>query len=75
MVRAMAASVGRKLKIKGLSWPMIRLLGLAWPQMREVAEISYLWRRPHAIDGAKLAAAAPEFKETPYAAAISEALA
>ena len=43
--------------------------------MREVAEMSYLWRRPHAIDGAKLATALLEFRETPYKAAIAEALA
>ena len=75
LVDAMARSVRRNLKVKGLSWPMIRLLGLAVPQMREVAEMSYLWRRPHAIDGAKLASALPEFRETPYEAAIAEALA
>ncbi|MDP7342544.1 MAG: hypothetical protein QF767_04105 [Alphaproteobacteria bacterium] len=54
---------------------MMRLLGFAVPQMREVAEMSYLWRRPHAIDGAKLAAALPGFQETPVEAAIAEALA
>ena len=75
LVDAMARSAGRQLKIKGLSWPMVRLLGLAWPQMREVAEMSHLWRRPHAIDGAKLAAALPAFRETPYEEAIAEALA
>ncbi|HIM45051.1 MAG TPA: NAD-dependent epimerase/dehydratase family protein [Alphaproteobacteria bacterium] len=75
LVDAMARSAGRKLKVKGFFWTMVRLLGLAWPQMREVAEMSYLWRRPHAIDGAKLAALLPEFWETPYEAAIAEALA
>ena len=75
LIDAMAESAGQKLKVKGLSWPLIRLLGLAMPQMREVAEMSYLWRQPHAIDGAKLRAVLPEFKETPFAAAISEALA
>jgi len=74
LIDAMAASAGQKLKVKGLSWPLIRLLGLAMPQMREVAEMSYLWRQPHAIDGAKLHAVLPEFKETPFDAAIAEAL-
>ncbi len=74
MVDAMARSAGRELKVKGLSWPMIRLLGLAWPKMREVAEMSYLWRRPHAIDGAKLAAALPGFRATPAEAAIAASL-
>ena len=31
LVDAMADSARRKLKVKGLSWPMIRLLGLAMP--------------------------------------------
>ena len=75
LVLAETQSDGRKLKVKGFSWTMVRLLGLAWPQMREVAEMSYLWRLPHAIDGAKLAALLPEFWETPYEAAIAEALA
>ncbi|MDA0229239.1 MAG: NAD(P)H-binding protein [Proteobacteria bacterium] len=75
LVDAMSRSVGRKLKVKGLSWPMIWLLGLAMPEMREVAEMSYLWRRPHAIDGAKLTAVLPEFRETPYQVAIADALA
>jgi len=74
LIDAMGESAGRKLKVKGLYWPLIHLLGLAMPQMREVAEMSYLWRQPHAIDGAKLRAALPEFKETPFAAAIAEAL-
>ena len=43
--------------------------------MREVAEMSYLWRWPDAIDGAKLATALPEFHETTHEAAIAEALA
>ncbi len=75
LIDAMAGAAGRRLKVKGLSWPMMRLLGFAVPQMREVAEMSYLWRRPHAIDGAKLAAALPGFQETPVEAAIAEALA
>ncbi|MDP6589096.1 MAG: NAD(P)H-binding protein [Alphaproteobacteria bacterium] len=75
LIDAMAGAAGRRLKVRGLSWPMMRLLGVALPQMREVAEMSYLWRRPHAIDGAKLAAALPGFRETPVEAAIAEALA
>ncbi len=74
LIDAMAGAAGRGLKIRSLSWPMVRLLGVALPQMREIAEMSYLWRRPHAIDGAKLAAALPGFRQTPVEAAIAEAL-
>ena len=40
----------------------------------EVAEMAYLWRTPHAIDGAKLAAALPGFQATPLDEAIADAL-
>jgi len=74
LVDAMARATGRSLSVGGLPWPMIRLLGLVMPQMREVAEISYLWRTPHAIDGSKLAAALPDFQATPFEAALADAL-
>ena len=74
LVDAMARASGRTLKVKGLPWPMIRLLGLIMPQMREVAEMAYLWHTPHAIDGAKLAAALPDLQATPLDIAIADAL-
>ena len=74
LLDAMERVCGRPLKVKTLPWPMIRLLGLAMPQMREIAEMAYLWRTPHAIDGAKLADALPEFQATPLEAAIADAL-
>jgi len=37
--------------------------------------MSYLWSWSHAIGGAKLTTALPEFCETTYEAAIAEALA
>ena len=74
LVDALERSSGRSLKIKGMPWPLIRILGLVMPQMREVAEMSYLWRTPHAIDGGKLAAILPEFEPTPLDVAVAEAL-
>lgn len=74
LVDAIERVSGRKLKVKGLSWPMIRLLGLAMPQMREVAEMSYLWRTPHAIDGSKLAATLPNLHGKTLEVAIADAL-
>lgn len=65
---------GRDLRITTLSWPLLRVLGLVWPMMREVAEMRYLWQVPHAIDGARLAATLPDFRPTPVAAALAEAV-
>lgn len=74
LVGALERAAGRSLKVTGMPWPLIRLLGLINPLMREVAEMSYLWRTPHGIDGAKLAAALPDFRATPLDTAIAEAL-
>ncbi len=74
LVNAIEQATRRSLKVKGMPWPMIRLLGFVVPQMREVAEMSYLWRTPHAIDGAKLAAALPDFNATPIEVAIADAI-
>jgi len=65
---------GRALTVRGMPWPLIRLLGLVMPMMREVAEMAYLWRTPHAIDGSKLAAALPDFQGTPVDVAFADAL-
>lgn len=74
LVKELERVCGRKLRVKGLPWPMVRLLGLAMPQMREVAEMSYLWRVPHGIDGAKLAATLPDFQGTPLRQALADAV-
>ena len=74
LIDAMAERAGRKLKVKGLSWTMIRLLGLAMPEMREIVEMAYLWRVPHAIDGAKLKVALPDFQTTPLEVVMTDVL-
>ena len=74
LVELMERACGHTLKVKRLPWPMIRFLGLVMPQLREVAEMAYLWRTPHTIDGAKLAAALPDFRATPLEDAIADAL-
>ncbi len=73
LVSAIEDAVGRALKVDTLPWPLVRLAGLVVPQMREVAEMSYLWHTPHAIDGAKLAGVLPNFHPTPLAVALAEA--
>ncbi len=74
LVAAIEAAVGEKLKVKPLSWPLITFAGLFSPMMREIAEVSYLWRVPHAIDGTKLHQALPGFLETPFPDAIRQAV-
>ena len=38
----------------GMPWPLIRAGGLVVPMWRELAEMEYLWRVPHALDGTAL---------------------
>jgi nucleoside-diphosphate-sugar epimerase len=65
---------GRSLVVRSMPWPLIRVLGLVMPQMREIAEMAYLWRVPHAIDGAGLADLLPEFSPTAFDDALRIAL-
>ena len=41
----------------GMPWAVLKLGGLVVPMWREIAEMSYLWQVPHALDGSALARA------------------
>lgn len=73
-----AASIGnvpaRGWRHGGMPWPLIRAGGWFVPMWREVAEMSYLWRVPHALDGGALAALAGECRTTPVDDALRQAL-
>jgi len=58
-----------------MPWPIIRAGGLVVPMWRELAEMAYLWRVPHALDGTALCAAIGEPTRTPLDAALSATLA
>lgn len=58
----------------GLPWGLIRTIGVVYPPWRELARMSYLWRVPHALDGAALRAAVGPLPATPLQAALRDAL-
>jgi nucleoside-diphosphate-sugar epimerase len=58
----------------GMPWGLIGTIGLFYPLWRELARMSYLWRVPHALDGAALRAAVGESPATPLPAALRETL-
>lgn len=66
MKDATERAVGRPLSRRGVPWTLLRAAGLFMPMMRELAAMSYLWRVPHSLDGAKLAALVPDLKATPF---------
>lgn len=68
-------ALGRRLKPAGIPWWLIRAGGVIAPMWRELAEISYLWFRPHRLSGAKLEAAVGPLPATEPALAVAKALA
>lgn len=66
MKDATERAAGRPLSRRGVPWTLLRVAGLFMPMMRELAAMSYLWRVPHSLDGAKLAALVPDLKATPF---------
>jgi nucleoside-diphosphate-sugar epimerase len=58
----------------GMPWGVIRLGGLLVPTWREIAEMSYLFRVPHALDGRALRQAVGRLPATPLPEALRAAL-
>ena len=48
-VQTMRAVTQRDLKVSSMPWWLIRTVGLVKPLWRELAEMSYLWQRPHRL--------------------------
>jgi nucleoside-diphosphate-sugar epimerase len=75
LVAALAAATNRTLSASTMPWTMLRLLSPVVPIFRELAEMAYLWREPHEIDGSKLKAAIEDVPSTPFTAAVSATVA
>jgi nucleoside-diphosphate-sugar epimerase len=73
-----AASLGiapsRPWRHATLPWGVIRIGGLLVPTWRELAEMAYLWRVPHALQGNALERAIGPVPATPLAEALRESL-
>lgn len=66
---------GKSLKRSSIPWLLLSVGGLVVPMWREIAELSYLWFKPHRLSGKRLEAAIGQLEETPPEAAVAEALA
>jgi nucleoside-diphosphate-sugar epimerase len=75
MKRHVEAAVGRELKLRGVPWPLLKTAGLLVPLLREIAAMSYLWRMPHSLDGARLRALLPDFEASAPGQAVASAVA
>jgi hypothetical protein len=78
LIEAAAADIGAApaggFRRGGMPWGVIRLMGAFVPNLKAVAEMSYLWRVPHALDGARLAARVGPIPATPPSQALAQAL-
>jgi len=69
-----ARACRRDFKIDFVPWTLLKVMGVVVPVFRELADISYLWSTPHAIDGARLAEIIGDLPHTPLDQAISASL-
>jgi len=74
-LRAISRACRRDFKIDFVPWRLLKAVGVVVPVFRELADISYLWSTPHAIDGARLAEIIGDLPRTPLDQAISASLA
>jgi nucleoside-diphosphate-sugar epimerase len=58
----------------GMPWGLIRALAWAVPMWREGVKMSYLWRVPHALDGAALSSVIGPLPSTPIDQAVHDSL-
>lgn len=73
VINAVSTITQRNYKQSKLPWPLIRTLSFAVPMWREIAELAYLWERPHQL------VTAPQHQsliaaQTPFNAAIRHAI-
>jgi nucleoside-diphosphate-sugar epimerase len=64
-----------ELRVRSLSWPLMRAVGLFVPTVAAICEMRYLWRTPHGLANAKLRALIGDEPHTPFADAARRALA
>lgn len=73
-----AASLGLRpdagFSLRGMPWPLLRLVGLVHPTLRELVRMRYLWQVPHALDGRALQARVGPLPATPLVAALRQSL-
>ncbi|EIJ34772.1 NAD-dependent epimerase/dehydratase family protein [Thiothrix nivea] len=71
---ALTEIVGRPLKKQTVPWWLYRVASLFSPMARAVTEMSYLWFRPHQLDGRRLNAVVGELHTTPLQEALKQSL-
>jgi nucleoside-diphosphate-sugar epimerase len=66
---------GGALRVKTLSWPLMRMAALVVPMLAAVCEMRYLWRTPHTLVNTRMAGLTGSEPQTPFPEAVRAALA
>ncbi|HPU50906.1 MAG TPA: epimerase [Burkholderiaceae bacterium] len=72
--RTLGIGPARPFSRGAMPWGLIRAGGLVVPMWREIAEMAYLWRVPHRLDGGALSVAVGPLPQTPLDQALSDSL-
>nr|WP_116285309.1 SDR family oxidoreductase [Rhizobium sp. LCM 4573] len=75
MIDAIGRVIGRRPKVRGFPWWLVRTAGPFVPLFRELAEMRYLWRQPVRMENGKLIAFLGEEPATPVEEALRATLA
>ncbi len=65
---------GADLRVGGMPWPLFRLLGPLLPAWGALADLRYLWNRPHRLDNRRLRERIGAEPHTPWPLALSRTL-
>ncbi len=74
MASAIAKASGKPVRLKRMNWLPLYLARPFWPMAKYLAEMRYLWSKPHHLDGARFKALLPDFRATPVETALASAL-
>lgn len=66
---------GGRLKVGSVPWPLLRALGPVMPTFAALAEMRYLWRRPHQLADTRMRSLAGPAPHTPFQQAVRAAMA
>jgi nucleoside-diphosphate-sugar epimerase len=72
--RGLGLQRARGFRHGAMPWRVIRFAGLVLPMWRELAAMAYLWQRPHALDGTRLAQRVGALATTPLPLALRRSL-
>jgi nucleoside-diphosphate-sugar epimerase len=74
LIGAIETAMRAKYNVRHMSWWMVKTFGQLMAMGRELAELDYLWRVPHSIDGSKVKAAIGNVPHTPLHRAVAMSL-